>query len=62
VGKIRGMFGGEKINRTEDRAVMHVALRASRSDRYLVDGVDQVPAVWNVLDKIKEFSDRVRRY
>ncbi len=55
------MFNGEKINETEDRAVLHVALRASRSDQYKVDGVDQVPAVWKVLDKINAFSQRIRR-
>lgn len=58
--KIAAMFGGEHINSTEDRAVLHVALRAAR-DTVIKDlGNNVVPAVWDVLDKIKAFSDRVR--
>ena len=58
--RLYAMFNGEKINTTEDRAVLHVALRAPRSERIFVDGVDVVPEVHAVLDKMAEFSDRVR--
>ena len=54
------MFRGEKINITEDRAVLHVALRAPRGTQIKVDGVDVVPEVHAVLDKMAAFSDRVR--
>jgi glucose-6-phosphate isomerase len=54
------MFAGEKINITEQRAVLHVALRAPRSDRILVDGRDVVPDVHAVLDRMATFTDRVR--
>jgi glucose-6-phosphate isomerase len=54
------MFAGEKINVTEQRAVLHVALRAPRSDRILVDGRDVVPDVHAVLDRMATFTDRVR--
>jgi glucose-6-phosphate isomerase len=54
------MFRGEKINITEKRAVLHVALRAPRTEKILVDGVDIVPEVHAVLDKMAAFSDRVR--
>jgi glucose-6-phosphate isomerase len=54
------MFAGEKINITEDRAVLHVALRAPRSEQIFVDGFDVVPEVHAVLDKMGDFSDRVR--
>jgi glucose-6-phosphate isomerase len=54
------MFRGEKINRTEDRAVLHVALRAPRSERILVDGKDVVPEVHAVLDRMAAFAERVR--
>jgi glucose-6-phosphate isomerase len=54
------MFAGEKINVTERRAVLHVALRAPRGDHIVVDGVDVVPAVHRVLDRMSDFSDRVR--
>ena len=54
------MFRGEKINITEDRAVLHVALRAPRSERIEVDGEDVVPAVHEVLDRMAAFADRVR--
>src|SRR3984893_4464563 len=54
------MFRGEKINITEKRAVLHVALRAPRSEKILVDGVDVVPEVHAVLDKMAAFSNRVR--
>ncbi|MGC2245734.1 MAG: glucose-6-phosphate isomerase [Terriglobales bacterium] len=54
------MFRGEKINITEDRAVLHVALRAPRGTQIKVDGVDVVPGVHAVLDKMAAFSNRVR--
>jgi glucose-6-phosphate isomerase len=54
------MFAGEKINTTEHRPVLHVALRAPRTERLLVDGQNVVPEVHAVLDHIKAFSDRVR--
>jgi glucose-6-phosphate isomerase len=54
------MFRGEKINITEDRAVLHVALRAPRGTQIKVDGVDVVPEVHVVLDKMAAFSERVR--
>jgi glucose-6-phosphate isomerase len=54
------MFAGEKINITEQRAVLHVALRAPEGEQILVDGVDVVPEVHRVLDKMAGFSDRVR--
>jgi glucose-6-phosphate isomerase len=58
--KIDAMFRGDKINITEDRAVLHVALRARRSERILVDGKDVIPEVHEVLDKMTGFADRVR--
>ncbi len=54
------MFRGEKINVTENRAVLHVALRAPKDERIEVDGVDVVPEVHDVLDKMAGFADRVR--
>jgi glucose-6-phosphate isomerase len=54
------MFRGEKINVTEDRAVLHVALRAPRSEHIEVDGQDVVPGVHEVLDRMADFSRRVR--
>ncbi len=54
------MFAGEHVNVTEDRAVMHVALRAPRSSTMIVDGVDVVPDVHEVLDRMTEFADRIR--
>ncbi len=59
-GHIKAMFGGEKINITENRAVLHVALRANRDDTILVDGKNVVPGVHAVLDKMGAFCDRVR--
>src|SRR5271157_5812160 len=58
--RIDAMFKGEKINITEKRAVLHVALRAPKGERILVDGKDVVPAVHAVLDKMAAFCDRVR--
>jgi glucose-6-phosphate isomerase len=54
------MFGGEKINVTEDRAVLHVALRAPETERILVDGEDVVPEVHEVLHRMAAFAARVR--
>ena len=54
------MFRGDKINVTERRAVLHVALRAARGTQIKVDGIDVVPEVHAVLDKMAAFSDRVR--
>ncbi|MEU5488554.1 glucose-6-phosphate isomerase [Streptomyces sp. NPDC020196] len=54
------MFRGEKINTTEDRAVLHTALRAPRDAVIDVDGENVVPAVHAVLDKMGSFADRVR--
>src|ERR1017187_7690195 len=59
-GKIDAMFSGEKINVTENRAVRHVALRAPKGASILVDGKNVVPEVHAVLDKMAEFSNRVR--
>jgi glucose-6-phosphate isomerase len=57
---IDAMFRGDKINITENRAVLHVALRAPRNEKIMVDGKDVVPEVHAVLDKMAEFSNRVR--
>ena len=56
---INAMFGGEAINKTEGRAVLHTALRNRSSNPVLVDGEDVMPAVNAVLDKMKSFTDRV---
>jgi glucose-6-phosphate isomerase len=58
--RIDAMFSGEKINITENRAVLHVALRASKGESIFVDGEDVVPGVHAVLDKMAAFADRVR--
>jgi len=58
--RIDAMFRGEKINITENRAVLHIALRAPRGESIFVDGKDVVPEVHHVLDKMASFSDRVR--
>ena len=58
--RIEAMFRGEKINITEKRAVLHVALRAPRGESIFVDGKDVVPEVHHVLDKMASFSDRMR--
>ena len=57
---IAAMFRGDKINITEDRAVLHVALRAPRTASILVDGENVVPQVHAVLDKMTDFCNRVR--
>jgi glucose-6-phosphate isomerase len=58
--RIAAMFRGEKINRTEGRAVLHVALRAPRDAAIVVDGHDVVPDVHAVLDRMADFAARVR--
>ena len=58
--RIDAMFSGEKINRTENRAVLHTALRAPRDASIVVDGENVVPKIHAVLDKMAHFSDRVR--
>jgi glucose-6-phosphate isomerase len=58
--RIEAMFRGDKINVTENRAVLHVALRAPRGESIKVDGEDVVPGVHAVLDKMSAFSDKVR--
>ncbi|WP_340617972.1 glucose-6-phosphate isomerase [Xenorhabdus entomophaga] len=56
---IRSMFSGEKINRTEDRAVLHIALRNRSNTPIMVDGEDVMPQVNAVLAKMKAFSERI---
>ena len=58
--RIDAMFRGEKINVTEQRAVLHVALRAPKDEVIVVDGENVVPEVHAVLDKMADFSNRVR--
>src|SRR6266702_8283070 len=58
--KIEAMFRGDKINITENRAVLHVALRAPKGESIVLDGEDVVPAVHAVLDKMSGFAERVR--
>ncbi len=60
VERREAMFRGEKINITENRAVLHVALRAPKGESIVLDGEDVVPAVHAVLDKMAGFADRVR--
>jgi glucose-6-phosphate isomerase len=57
---IDAMFAGEKINVTEQRAVLHVALRAPKSEQIFVDGTDVVPKVHTVLDKMAKFALQIR--
>ncbi|MDX1944948.1 MAG: glucose-6-phosphate isomerase [Pirellulaceae bacterium] len=59
-GRIDAMFRGDKINITEDRAVLHVALRAPKGATITVDGENVVPKVHEVLDRMASFSDRIR--
>jgi glucose-6-phosphate isomerase len=59
-GRIDAMFRGDKINVSEQRAVLHVALRAPRASSIVVDGENVVPRVHEVLDKMADFSKRVR--
>jgi len=56
---IKGYFGGELINQTEGRAVLHTALRAKKDDKVLVDGVNIVDEVFEVKEKIKSFSEAI---
>ncbi|HYP46659.1 MAG TPA: glucose-6-phosphate isomerase [Propionibacteriaceae bacterium] len=58
--RTEAMFAGEHINVTEDRAVLHTALRAPTDVEVVVDGADVVPQVHEVLDKVYEFADKVR--
>jgi glucose-6-phosphate isomerase len=58
--RIDAMFNGEKINITEQRAVLHVALRAPKAKSIVVDGENVVPGVHAVLDKMTDFANRVR--
>ncbi|MFC5860895.1 glucose-6-phosphate isomerase [Acidicapsa dinghuensis] len=58
--KIDAMFRGDKINITENRAVLHVALRAPKSEKIFVDGKDVVPEVHEVLDRMSVFADSIR--
>ena len=58
--RIDGMFAGEKINVTENRAVLHTALRAPRGASIMVDGKNVVPGVHEVLDRMADFSKRIR--
>ncbi|KAH9622701.1 hypothetical protein KSS87_017573 [Heliosperma pusillum] len=58
--KISQMFNGERINSTENRSVLHVALRAPRDTIINSDGKNVVPDVWKVLDQIRVFSDKIR--
>jgi len=58
--RIAAMFSGEKINLTENRSVLHVALRAPATEKIFSDGVDVVPEVHAVLDKMSAFANRVR--
>jgi len=58
--RINAMFRGDRINVTENRAVLHVALRAPRAARILVDGADVVPGIHAVLDRMAVFADQVR--
>jgi len=59
-GRIEAMFGGEKINVTENRAVLHTALRAPRGSTVNFDGKNVVPDVHDTLDRMAAFADRVR--
>ena len=56
---IKAMFSGEKINQTEGRPVLHIALRNQTNDEILVEGKNVVPEVNKVLDKMEKFSDQI---
>ncbi|MEO8123280.1 MAG: glucose-6-phosphate isomerase, partial [Burkholderiales bacterium] len=58
--RIEAMFRGDKVNVSEDRAALHVALRAPRDAVFKVDGENVVPAVHQVLDRMAAFAERVR--
>ena len=55
------MFSGKKINKTENRAVLHTALRAPRGSKVIVDSKNVVPGVHSVLKKMATFSDKIRK-
>ena len=59
-GKIEDMFSGKRINVTENRAVLHIALRSPKGSSILLEGTNVVPEVHAVLDRMADFSDRVR--
>lgn len=59
-GRIEAMFTGERINVTENRAVLHVALRTPRAGAIILDGHNVIPDVHEVLDRMADFADRVR--
>jgi glucose-6-phosphate isomerase len=59
-GRIDAMFRGDKVNVTENRAVLHVALRVPRGTSIMVDGKDVVPEIHAILDRMADFSNRVR--
>ena len=58
---MNAMKSGQHINQTEDRAVLHIALRCPKTETCIVDGVNMVPEVHSVLDKIAVFSEKVRQ-
>jgi glucose-6-phosphate isomerase len=58
--RINAMFRGERINSTEQRPALHIALRAPRSERIVVDGINVVPEVHAVLDRMADFANRLR--
>ncbi|HJT51669.1 MAG TPA: glucose-6-phosphate isomerase [Nitrosospira sp.] len=58
--RIEAMFSGKPINATEQRAALHIALRAPKGEQILVDGVDVVPEVHAVLDRMSAFADQIR--
>lgn len=60
VHKVQQMFQGEKINSTEKRSVLHVALRMPKGKQLKVGGEDVVAEVHKVLDQIKDFSNKIR--
>src|SRR6476659_4138893 len=59
-GRIEAMFRGDRINTTENRSVLHVALRMPRERSLIVDGVDVVAQVHEVLDRMAAFAERLR--
>ena len=56
---IKSYFSGEAINQTENRAVLHTALRAKQSDVFLIDGKNVIPEVYEVKEKIKSFTNQI---
>ncbi len=58
--RLEGMFSGARINTTENRSVLHIALRAPKGTKIIVDGKDVVPDVHAVLDRMADFADRIR--